>query len=105
MKIDTNVTVYDRSTRIRIYGIVSFPRFTAIVETVEIGDEHCWEGALAFGVFWLWSVALLLGGDNSGGAAIHVEFAVTDLVNPRPSDRVLARSYASRDGVLEVRSA
>jgi len=49
-----------------------------------------------------WSISLLLGSSNSGRAAIHVKFAVTDLVDPRPCNCVVTWCDAFGNGVLEV---
>ena len=56
---------------------------------------------MAFGDFWFWSVTLLLGGGDGGRTAVHVELAITDLVDPRPGDRILPWGNAIRNRILK----
>jgi hypothetical protein len=71
------------------------------VDALEIGDEHIWEAGLTFRDLWCWGVPLLRGGCDGGRSAVHVEFTVANLVDPRPGDRILPWGNTSRNGVLE----
>lgn len=77
--------------------------FGCAVGCWDVGDEHVWERSVSLGESFL--VSLLRSTSDCDGSAIHVHFAVANLIEPCPCKSVVPRGDALRDGVLEFCSA
>ena len=100
LEVDTDGTVLDGVAGFGVDSVFGLDCDAAVVNPHEVGDEQRRETALSSNL-GLWSVPFLRSCGDGGGTTIHVEFAIADFVDPRPSDGVLTGSDALGDGVLE----
>lgn len=89
-------------TRIGI-GVVTTFRSRAVVDAGNVSNEHVGKLSLAANDCSR-VVSLLLSTNNLSWPTVHVEIAVANVVDPKPSNSVLAGCHFIENGVLEGRS-
>ena len=110
--------VLDELTGVGESEIAGLGGAAAAADGADVSDEHRREGGalvdgeaggLGRGVDAEWcdgfGVALLGAAGDGDGGAVHVHFTVADLVEPGPSEGVLAGGDTFGDGVLELAGA
>lgn len=109
--------VLDIGANIRFRDSERSPALSRSATGADIGDEHVREGSHGFGALGsgcsvdvasavVGEAFKTLGaaGDGDGGA-VHVHFAVADLVEPGPGEGVFTRGNHGRDGEVVLFSA
>ena len=93
-------------TWVWVQYVIPFTCFASVANSIDIGNKHVWKGrGTLFGDLGRRGVSFLLSASDCGWSTVHVEFTITDLVVPRPSNGVVTWCNTFRYGVLEGSSA